>query len=67
MNSYKDGVSVLPQVRMRPYASSVCAATKTAFQCYLKHKLGVHATKLEIDGKFHMRSKTALQVLPVLD
>eukprot|EP00802_Teleaulax_amphioxeia_P010395 Tamp_10423.p1 GENE.Tamp_10423~~Tamp_10423.p1 ORF type:complete len:532 (+),score=92.48 Tamp_10423:98-1597(+) len=38
-------------------------ATKRAFQCYLKYRLGIHATKLEIDGKFHVRSISALQVL----
>ena len=31
-------------------------------QCYLKYRLGIHATKLEIDGKFHVRSISALQV-----
>ena len=37
--------------------------TKTGLQCYLKYRVGVHA-KLEIDGKFHGRSISALQVLP---
>lgn len=37
--------------------------TKTGLQCYLKYRVGVH-TKLEIDGKFHGRSISALQVLP---